>query len=161
MKSMIKALLLGVLCLGLFCGCSATPRVFSKDGVSITLTSRFDELEQEGAVAVYSSRNEAVLIQKWEFHTLSNWEITKDSTPTDYANAVIQANNFTESTVEERDGIVCFTYTAKSGLKTYTYFATAHKSEDAFWLIRFSTSDDKFEEKQDTFLAYAKSVELS
>ena len=87
--------------------------------------------------------------------------INADSTPLDYANAVIKANELSESTAEERDGMVCFTYTAKSGLKTYSYLATVHKSEDAFWLIQFSSSDKKFEEKEPTFLSYAKSIVLS
>ena len=161
MKSLIKIVLLLSLCLALLCGCSAEPETFSKDGVSITLTSQFEELEQEGCVAVYGSHSEAVMIQKEEFAALAEIGIHKDSTTEDYANAVIRANDLSESTVEERDGIVCFTYTAKSGLKTYTYLATAHKSEDAFWLIQFSTSDKKFEEKESTFLSYAKSIVLS
>jgi hypothetical protein len=63
MKSLIKIVLLLSLCLALLCGCSAEPETFSKDGVSITLTSQFEELEQEGCVAVYGSRSEAVMIQ--------------------------------------------------------------------------------------------------
>ena len=161
MKSLFKIFLLPILCLALLCGCSAEPKTFSKDGVSITLTSQFEELEQEGCVAVYGSRSEAVMIQKEDFSALAEIGINADSTPLDYANAVIKANELSESTAEERDGMVCFTYTAKSGLKTYSYLATVHKSEDAFWLIQFSSSDKKFEEKEPTFLSYAKSIVLS
>lgn len=161
MKSVLKVFLLVAVCLGLLCGCSATPQEFSKDGVSITLTSQFEELTQEGCVAVYGSRSEAVMIQKEEFSMLAEIGINENSTVEDYANAVIEANGLSDSTVEERDGIVCFTYTAKSGMKTYAYLATAHKTEDAFWLIQFSTTDKKFEEKEASFLSFAKSIVLS
>lgn len=161
MKSITKALLLGVLCIGLLCGCTAKPETFSKGEISLTLTSGFDELKQEGAFAVYGSRDEAVMIQKEDFSTLADIGISKDSTLTDYANAVIHANELRDTTVEERDGVVCFIYEATTGKKTYAYLATVQKSDDAFWLIQFSAIKDKFDEKEATFLTYAKSVTLS
>lgn len=161
MKSLIKIVLLLSLCLALLCGCSAEPETFSKDGVSITLTSQFDELEQEGCVAVYGSRNEAVMLQREDFASLASIGITEASTTKEYAEAVIRVNELTDVTVEERDGIICFTYTAKSGNTTYSYLATAHKGADAFWLIQFSSTEKKFAEKEAGFLTYAKSVVIS
>ena len=159
MKNFTKLLLITILvCAMLLCGCSnlpenavvATPKTFTKDGMSITLTDGFSESTQEGFVAVYNRSNakldqtgyiETVTVKKDSFDSLSDLNITADSTLIDYAQAVMEANHLGHLEVRTAyDGeIAYFTFNKHPSLVHHV--ATVFKSADAFWLIQFSSGE--------------------
>ena len=160
MKNFTKLLLIAILvCAMLLCGCSelpfnlpenavvATPKTFTKDGMSITLTDGFSESTQEGFVAVYNRSNakldqtgyiETVTVKKDSFDSLSDLNITADSTLIDYAQAVMEANQLGGLEVKTAyDGEITY-FTFNNLPDTALHVATVFKSADAFWLIQFS-----------------------
>ena len=144
-------------------GCAlfeASPKTFTKAGMSITLTDRFTERDYVSFTAVYDSQYVAVFVLKEEFTLFEGSALGKNSSLNDYANAVILANGLDVSPVTE-DGLTFFTYQKENNGTDCTYFATVHKSDDAFWLIQFSAKTEQYESQKDNILTYAKSVSFS
>ena len=158
MKNFTKLLLITILvCAMLLCGCSklpenpvvATPKTFTKDGMSITLTDSFSESTQEGFTAVYKSTNtvfkssldsiNCITVKKESFDSFSNLNITADSTLIDYAQAVMEANHLGCLEVKTAyDGQITY-FTFEEYPDSILHVATVFKSADAFWLIQFSS----------------------
>ena len=71
MKRILSAaLVLTLLCSCLLCGCSlfqASPKTFTKSGMSITLTDDFTERDYVSYTAVYDSQYVAIFAIKEEF----------------------------------------------------------------------------------------------
>ena len=162
MKHITKLLVIATLaCAMLLCACSASPKTFIKDGMSITLTNKFSESTQEGFTVVYASMTEGVMVTKESFDSLAAVNITADSTLTDYANIVISANSLTNIEVKTASDnkVTYFTYESTVDGVSYSYVATVFKGTNAFWLIQFSSTTENFNaEMQNTFLGYAASV---
>jgi len=164
MKRISSIVLIFVLITSLFLsGCSlfeASPKTFTKAGMSITLTDRFTEREYVSFTAVYDSQHVAVFAIKEAFTLFEGSALGKDSSLEDYANTVILANGLDVTPVTE-DGITSFTYQKESNGIDCTYFATVHKSGDAFWLIQFSAKTEQYEAQKANILTYAKSISFS
>ena len=147
----------------LFSGCGLfkeSPKTFTKDSMSITLTNRYKEVKLEGQTVAYDSKKVAVFALKEEFTLFEGTGYGKDSSLEDYANLVITANEVVSS-VKVVDDLTTFTYTAKNGNLEFTYFATVFKSADAFWLIQFATETKNYEAQKDNILTFAKSISFS
>ena len=143
----------------LLCACTASPKTFTKDGMSITLTNRFSEIKQENFLTGYGSTNAAVLVTKEAFTLFEGTTLGKSSTLTDYANAVITAQKLADGTeVKTNDGVTYFNYESSVDGVTYKYMATVHKSEDAFWMIQFSAKAADYADMEADFFTYAKSI---
>ena len=158
MKRLFRLLSISLVCVLLLCGCATKPEVFEKDGMRITLTSAFSELEQEGLTVAYQSRGSVVLVFKEDFSTLESVGINADSTPEEYANAVFTAQQLQGIELQSEDGLLYFIYERSAGRTEYAYLATVHKSASAFWLIQFSCSADDFEEMRSEFVTFAQSI---
>ena len=147
------ALIIGF-CLGYF-GVSSgeeSPETFSREGMSITLTSDFMYVPQEGYTACYGNAQYSVLAIKEEF-SLFPEKITLD----EYADLVLAESSDIE--VLEYEGLKCFEYAADGSDGTeYCYFATVFETDDAFWLIQFATETEKYEEALPSFIEWAKTI---
>lgn len=161
MKRLFRLLSISLICVLLLCGCATKPEVFEKDGMSITLSSAFSVLEQEGLTVAYQSRNSVVLVSKEPFSVLESAKLDGDSTQKEYAEAVLLAQGLEGIEILEGDGLTYFVYERSAGRSDYSYFASVHKSESAFWLIQFSCSFDEFDAMRPTFVTYAQSVTFS
>lgn len=164
MKRIISTILLATLICSLFCGCSlfeSSPKTFSAAGMSITLTDDFTEQDHVSFTAIYDSQYVAVFVLKESFELIESTDIlSKDSTVEDYAKVIIEGNELDCEPVLE-DGLLSFTYQTDNNGVDYTYFATIHKSSDAFWMIQFATKTRNFEKQKDNILSYAKSISFS
>ncbi len=162
MKHLIKSLIaLTLLLCMLLCSCSAKPKLFECEELQMELTNRFREVEQTGCTALYSTNSEVAVLKKEPFASLASTGLTESSTLTEYAETVILANELSDTEISEKDGVIYFTYESTVDKKTYSYLATVHKSDEAFWLIQFSCLQKKYAEKEATFFAYAESVRFS
>ncbi len=128
------------------------PQTFSREGMSITLTSDFMYVPQENFTACYGNEHYSVLAIKEEF-SLFPEKITLD----EYAGFVMAELSDVELT--EYEGLKCFEYAAEGGGGVeYCYFATVFETDDAFWLIQFATQTEKYEEIFPTFVEWAKTI---
>lgn len=128
------------------------PQTFSREGMSITLTSDFMYVPQENFTACYGNEDYSVLAIKEEFSLFSE-KITLD----EYADLVLAEMPDVELT--EYEGLQCFEYAAEGGGGVeYCYFATVFETEDAFWLIQFATETEKYEEIFPDFVQWAKTI---
>ena len=161
MKRFFALLFLALVCALLLCGCTVTPKTFEKGGMSITLTSAFSELKQEGLTVAYESKKAVVLVYKENFETLASVNLNADSTVEEYAAAVLKAQQLDGTTVQSENGLTYFTYERSAGRSTYAYFVTVHKSASAIWLIQFGCATDELEEMYPSFVTYAQSISFT
>ena len=130
------------------CGGAAKPKVFSKAGMSITLTEAFTEKVNEEMTAYYESKYVIATCLKEEY---ASFGITEDfMTLDEYADTVIEVNNITADVVNE-DDLTYFRYdkTVEGGDASYLGFV--YKTSDAFWLIQFGCETKFFEKDTELF----------
>ena len=160
----MKKILSAVLVLTMFitlCACTdPSPKDFSSNGMTITLTELFKENTQQGYTVCYDSPDVAVFVLKEEFSQAEGFgELTLD----EYAELVYTANSSkSPSAVTKLDELTVMEYTFhnESENTTYKYFSTMFKGTDAFFLVQFACEEDKYEAKRDTFVSWAKTVKV-
>lgn len=163
---LIAAFIIGIIIglsstLGLFSSVMTEPKVFSSDGMTITLTNEFIETSFEGYNACYDSEDVAVFALKEEFDLMDGLE---DYTLEQYGELVLENNGF-PSDIELQNilGLTYFEYEYGDDEinDTYYYFAVLYKASDAFWMIQFATQEENAELYQQSFIDWAKSVEFN
>lgn len=134
------------------------PKDFSTSGMTITLTTAFDEESYQGFTQCYESKTAVVLALKEEFSLMAGFE---DYTLEEYGALVLQSNGMDLSELEYENGVYYFDFTALGGDGNENYyFATLHKGSDAFWLIQFATPVENADKLRDEFFDWAASVTL-
>ncbi len=154
----ISIFLLIFILLSSFVGCSQSkPLKFTCKEMSITLTDSFKETSFEGFTVCYDSPDAAVLVLQESFDYMDGLE---DLTLEQYRDLVSSANPDTEITPVQIEGMYCMehTYYDSKAKENYSYLSFTYKSEEAFWLIQFSCSTEKYEELKPTFISWAKTV---
>ncbi len=140
-----------------FAGCfGSKPKTFTKEGMSITLTSKFNEQNIVTQTVYYVSLDSVVTGLKEEFSLMPGFG---DYTLTEYTQLVI-TNNSLDSEINTKEGksYLWFTYEKEVSGKDYFYLATTFKASDAFWLIQFGCETFNREKLTDTFFEWADSV---
>lgn len=158
MKKFYKTLgmILAAICVlfGLF-GCSLLQpkdKDFSVDGMTITLTDRFTEKSYVSMNAYYESPTAIVSVIKEDF-------AGTNYTMTEYAELVMQVNGLDSViTVSTQNTYASFSYEKEVSGKEFSYYATCHKSEEAYWLIQFGCTSDNYEKLLPDFEKWASSV---
>lgn len=147
---------------GLSSGCNPDKKDFSVDGMTITLTEEFKEMDEAAGEynAAYGTDDVGVLVIKEEF-TLA--EDFGDYTLDEYVDLVLYANNKSGITVKKEDGLTYFEYEEKSDVNqlVYTYRIYVYKSNDAFWMLQFYSLKGDFDEYSDSFKTWASSVQFN
>ncbi len=141
-----------------FGGCAflQQPKTFSKAGASITLTNFFVEKEYVTMTAYYESPQMIVTLLREDFTMLDGLE---DWTLEEYTQTTIDVNKLPSSKVAfSEDGYTYFEYTKEVSGNNYSYFATCHKTDNAFWLIQFGTLSKNYDKLSKTILKYAKTI---
>ena len=134
-----------------------TPKTFTKLEMQIQLTNKFAEKDLISQTAYYESRDMVVTALREGFDLapgISSWSLTT------YAQNCLKANNLTgiEIHTSEKGNYTYFIYEKSLNGKSYTYLATCHKSQSAFWLIQFGTYTSKFESSKDKMFTYIDSI---
>lgn len=136
---------------------NAESKVFTKQEMSVELTSLFHEKEIVSQTAYYESSYMVVACVREGFDlipNMSNWSL-------DYYTNLCITNNKLEGIeffTSENGKYNYFTYEKNVNGKDFTYFATCHKSESAFWLIQFFTFSSKYEKYKNEIITYANSI---
>ncbi len=164
MKKYAKLICLGLL-LFVVTGCSLSSlfkestKKYTVNGISVTMNDSFYEKDLVSQTAYLESQDAIFSALKEDFTELEVVGITKDSTLTDYAEAVKTANSFTGNIIE-KDGLVYFTYEKDVSGKSFFYLASVYKADDAFWLVNFACESKNKDEFEPKFIEWAKTVEF-
>jgi hypothetical protein len=143
------------------CGEAAKKATFSLDEFSITLTDEYGLTPHVSYFVSYETADKrAVLVTRDKKEVVEGIAGKNDLSCKEYADLVI-ATNKKGSDPKEKDGIVYYTYETLTDGIHYTYLATAHKSENAYWLVQFVCEKKEYNDRKDDFFRYAKSVKFN
>lgn len=142
---------------------SAVPQTFRTEGLTITLSSKFSQLDMEGYAACYGAHDAAVFITREPF---SMAEGAEKLTLEEYGALVLQNNARAFGVtprLQQTDGLIWFDYDYKNpeNGKNMNYFTVVYKGPDAFWMVQFVTETRKAEQYRAEFETYASSVVLT
>lgn len=166
-KIIIFIILFVVIAITIGCIClifDSNEKVFSKDGMSITLTEDFVENKYYGFNAYYDTEEAQVYIMKESFELLKENEQPTDISDKEYAEIMMKTQNI-DSDISEKDGLTYFYYEkdvlgyAEEYVKN-SYYAVVFKTDDAYWLFQFACKKELFAQYEDKFTEWAKSVEF-
>lgn len=130
---------------------------FTVAGMTITLTEDFTEQKVLNQTACYISTDEVVAIIKEKFEDLKIYDISSKLSAKEYADLVIQLNDFPSFAMEE-DGLVSFSYDKTINGESFRYYATTFRDDDAYWLIQFASEGSSYYQHLEKFKEYAKSI---
>lgn len=156
-KQTMLALLLCCLCVGLS-ACGAKAKTFSKEGLTITLTTEFQEKEIVSQT-LYLQSSDVIFVALKETNdslTEAGYNV-EEMNASAYAKVVI-ANNNMEATVEEDENLITFSYSKNVSDKDICYVAYTFKGTDAFWLCQFACDVKDEQDFRPQFKAWAKTI---
>ncbi len=133
----------------------ASDEVFTKGGMSITLTDEFEEEREDGYTAAYYSDYASVLTLKEEFATAPGSE---NFTIEDYAMLIAESNSLNYEDFAFKNGIATLEFSEQIDEIEFHYFVYLYKASDAFWLIQFTTFEDEVAEHRSTIEKWADSI---
>ena len=133
---------------------------FTSDGMTITLTDAFEEMDAEGFTVAYESKNVAVFALKEEFAILDGFESYSVKA---YAELLIAANELDSVEIKTTGDQTYFVYDAQNPetKETYRYFSYAYKANDAFWCVQFSTLKRNADDYAEQIAKWAESVRFA
>ena len=139
-------------------------KVFSKSGLSISLTRDFKEKEVLDFTAYYTSEKIMVLTLKVEFDGFDadKWNPYKHSC-FEYAEKISKEYKEIYSSTTEpiaNEGLIYFTFAFEQNGKNYKYLLATYKANDAYWQVSFGCEKRNFESLQKDMICYAKSVNI-
>jgi hypothetical protein len=128
---------------------------FEKDGITLTLTDKFEEMQSErGFDAYYVSDFCGVVVLKEEF-TLE--EGLSERTQEEYIHNVIANNGHTDIAPQSKDGLWFYeNKTENRFVRSYCY-----KGSDAFCIVQFICNSSDVKALGDMFHLWAQSVEMA
>lgn len=135
-------------------------QTFSSNGMTVTLTNEFKEVDFGNYTVTFDSKNVAVFVLKEPFALaagMENWSREQ------YADLIIQNNNIGFAEIQHDEGLTYFSYehVNPETNKTFRFFSYVYKTNDAFWLVQFAIPDEKAEKFAQQVPEWAKSVEFS
>lgn len=141
----------------LFSNKTPESKVFSSNGMTITLTDEFVKTDVENYTVAYGSKNVAVFALKEAFALADGFQ---DYTLEQYGDLVLQNNNLSSSKIEDKEGLTGFEYefTNPDTKDTYKYFSFVYKSNDAFWLVQFATLTENVDKYSSKINEWAKTI---
>ncbi len=159
MKKLFRFIPLLLIAVLIFSACSATPKSFTVDALSIDLTSAFDRDDSvsEDQDAVFISNDLVVTVLSESFNRLG---IDDSFTKDDYAELVIMTNGL-NSAVMHKEQYTYFIYEASADGEDYKYLAVIFKSDDAFYMVQFAALSSDFEPLLEDIWEYIGSVDIA
>lgn len=134
-------------------------KVFSSDGMTITLTDAFEKADFDGYTVTYDSRFVAVFALKESF---AETPVLADYSIEEYADLLVEANELTDAQIKKDGEHTYVEYDAETDSgETYLYCTYVYKADDAFWFVQFAAPAENADEYADEISAWAKSVSFS
>lgn len=135
-----------------------TSKIFTAEDMQITLTEKFSEIEFEGYTSCYDSNDIAVFTLKEDFSLFEGGG--ENYSLEDYAELVKINNGLTDDSLGTIDGLPYIEYEAQNPDNniTYYYVTFMYKTDNAFWIVCFTTEVSNSEKYIPQFIDWAKSV---
>mgnify|MGYP001025726406 FL=1 len=135
------------------------PETFASDGMRITLTNQFHEADFDDFTVSYDSNDVAVFLLKDDFAVLDGLE---DWSLEEYGAFILLNNGLEETALQQESGLTYFTYDYVNAAEDadYYYISYLYKAPDAFWMIQFATTRDRYARYADQIRDWARSVEF-
>lgn len=160
MRKVVSLVVAFVMMLGLLCSC-ASAQQFTKDGLTITLRSTFQDESAspyaEDMSFLYTSRSCAVMGVKDDRAQLE--ALLGELTLEEYGSLIIELNEL-GGTMSQREGLWTFTYTATVDNVDYTYLSAVYETDANFWTVQVYCASDDYAKLADTMFGYLKTVTL-
>ena len=129
-------------------------KTFTEGDFQITLTDAFEPTEEAGLYAAYQAKSAMVFTVREEKAYFGDISLEE------YSELVLEANGKINIQVNREEGFLWFEYTDTPDEQEIYYFVVCCQSGDAFWIVNFATPESNREEYRDTFLDWAKSIEV-
>lgn len=136
---------------------TVSPKTFTTGDHSVTLTSEFIKVNNEGFYASYGSASAYVFVIREPRTDFP--EDLQDIDLAQYTQLVADTNG-TDLQVHQKNGLYCFDYLATPETDEYYYFAVCHQSGDTFWTTCFATPSENMETYLPTFLEWAQTIQV-
>ncbi len=118
----------------------------------------YTRVKLDGVAGYYEKSDRAIVISTESYAAYEALNVAK-MTPAEYAELVMEANNVT-SAVNVVNHIPAFEYEKAVDGQTFRYYAFSYAGEDAYWLVTFMASTDRFEDYKTEFETIARSFKL-
>ena len=135
---------------------SKIPEAFETDDMSITLSRAFVKVRQEDFYAFYMTRSCSVVITKESFEDIPE---LKNVDFDEYCEMCIKANPAVTPALVNREGLTYFVF-EQQWEELYKYHVYVYRTDDAYWLVQFSTKAADYNYWSDCYNEWAKSVEF-
>lgn len=161
MNKIMKSLKISciVLLAVLLTACAAKEKTFTKEGITVTLTNQFKEIDGGDFQMAYASN-------KYGFSAIGNEKAKLNvSSLHAYTELVLSNANRSGLTIEEykEDNqtfeYVC--YTAEVDGKTYGYMTVSKEGKNKYYTLNFWCFEKNFESSKDQFIEWAKSAKVA
>ena len=135
------------------------PKTFTKDGMSITLTGSFREKSYPNFDFGFEA-NDAMVFGVRE--QIADYPGIESVTLEEYASWIPEIQPAAADAVLQRDGDLRYLeYSAEAEGTLCRYLVGVYRSDKAFWIINFATTEELYAAKRADFLTWAKSVTFS
>ena len=133
---------------------------FSVEGMTITLTNEFTQINMAGFTAAFDAPDVALLALKESFAAAPGAEALSLD---EYIDIVIQANGIQGAEKKNPEGLSGYSYsfTNPQDGKTYRYLSFAYKTGDAFWLLQFVTAEESAGNYEAKIVGWAKTARFA
>ncbi len=158
-----------IFCLSLLLGFAAgfasafiedtSPKTFSDEGITITLTGEFEEVDFEEYTVCYGSRDLAVFAIEEEFSLVPGASALSLN---QYAHLVMNTGGVT-SEIKTANGLTYFEYegTDPETGEVYYYYTFTYKASDAFWIVQFGMDRAEKDTYREQVFEWAASVRFN
>lgn len=158
-----------VLCLSLVIGVAiglasvfiedASPKTFSDEGITMTLTGEFEQLDFEEYTVCYGSSDVAVFVIRDDFELMPGGSALSLN---QYAHLVMNSTGVS-SEVKTSGDLTYFGYEGSddgSG-EVFYYYTFAYKSSNAYWVVQYAMDKNQAEDYREQVFAWAESVKFN
>lgn len=163
MKNTVKLLailLVAVTVIATFTSCfEPQDKVFESNEMKITLTDEFKK-QNENNMEVYASNDLVVMIIREDKSTFAEVNLDPNMTLKQYADIIAKGIS-TPPTIKEDNGLIYFEFINSVDNVDYKYFACVFVSEEAFWLVQFGTTVEKYSANREDIVKYAKTITIA
>ena len=132
------------------------PKQFFSEGMTVTLTGAFEEIESAKYTACYQSDDVAAMFSKEKLTAIGK---LANCSLEEYARLLLETNDPAGAvTLQSKDGTFYFERTEKGKDEDYYFFSVVLRSSDAFWLVQFSTKQGLKETYSPLFWDWVNSI---
>ena len=137
-----------------------TPKKFTAEKMSITLTDDFSQSHGGKYVACFDSKKVSVFVNKEPFDPQVGSE---HMSVEEFGNMIIENNAIKTTGLKNKDGLTYFIndYANAGSNDVFEYYTFFYKTDTDFWIFQFSAPKKEIDKFSPMLISWAKSVEFA